>query len=298
MALRVNYVARETATNFTRNITLTLATILTVTITLILVGTALLVRQGVANTTLQWRGDVEFIVYMDPAASPDQIASVQSDLDTSPQVDTIDYLDHEAAYDEFLQLFRDDASITEAVVPTDLPTNFKVIPVDRTADVVEALTAQFRLKPGVYSVESASSTIRSLERISGTASAAILVAAVALAGAALALIINTIRLAMFSRRREIEVMKLVGATNWFIRVPFMVEGLIQGIIGSLIGVGVVWGLGRGLENYLANDDGVPLLSNFIVSDGDLLNTSIVLLVVGSCIGLIGSSFAVTRFLDV
>lgn len=298
MALRVNYVVRETATNFTRNITLTLATVLTVTITLILVGTALLVRQGVANTTQKWRGDVEFIVYMDPAASEDQIAAVADDLDTSPQVDTINYLDHEAAYDEFLQLFRDDTSITEAVVPTDLPTNFKVVPVERSADVVQALTAQFAGKPGVYSVESAQDTIRSLERISQTASTAILVAAIALAGAALALIINTIRLAMFSRRREIEVMKLVGATNWFIRIPFMVEGLIQGVIGSLIGVGAVWGLGQGLENYLADDDGVPLLSNFIVSDGDLFNTSIVLLVVGSCIGLIGSSFAVTRFLDV
>ncbi len=298
MALKVDYVVRETGTNLLRNITLTLATTVTVAVSLALVGCALLLRQGVENATLQWKGDVELIVYMRPDATPAQIDAVGDDLENSPQVKSFVYLDHPAAYEEFQELFRDDPAFVEAVTPDVLPTNFKVVPVDGTAEVATAIQEAFVQKAGVQEIAAATDTIKTMQRVSGIMSTGILIGAAVLLGAAVVLIVNTIRTAMFARRREIEVMKLVGATNWFIRVPFMMEGLVQSVIGAGFGIAAVFALNNVFESRLANDEGFALLRNFIVDTSDVWGTSMLILVVGCLVGVIGSGVAVTRFLDV
>src|SRR5215213_5891879 len=137
MALKVDYVLKETGRNVIRNPWLTIATILCVTVSIALVGASLLVRQAVENATLQWRGGIEFIVYMNPDATQDQIDSVQRALDDSPQVESYDFLDKNEAYEEFRQLFeRDSPELIDSVTPDVLPTSFKVKPTDSAADVV------------------------------------------------------------------------------------------------------------------------------------------------------------------
>jgi cell division transport system permease protein len=106
-------------------------------------------------------------------------------------------------------------------------------------------------------------------------------------------------MAIFARRREVAVMKLVGATNWFIRVPFMLEGLVQGLAGAVVAFGVVW-LGRDLitrEIQGARND-LALFKQFLVTSQDVMTTGIFLVVVGVVVGAVGSAMAVSRFLDV
>jgi len=119
-----------------------------------------------------------------------------------------------------------------------------------------------------------------------------------LLGAAILLVLNTIRMAMFARRREIEVMKLVGATNWFIRVPFMLEGLIQGIIGATLAVGALALFKPFFEKWLPNPQDFPLVSGFVLSGTEIAGIFILLGVTGCVVGAIGAGIAVTRFLDV
>ena len=114
-----------------------------------------------------------------------------------------------------------------------LPTSFRVVPVNPEIASITALRNQYQDDAGVFEVVSADETIRRMQRLLGFLSGMCVAIAVAGAIAAIVLIFNTIRMAMFARRREIEVMKLVGASNWFIRIPFMLEGLIQGLVGSL-----------------------------------------------------------------
>jgi cell division transport system permease protein len=298
MALKVDYVLKETGRNIIRNPWLTIATVLCVTVSIALVGASLLTRQGVQNATLQWRGGVEFIVYMNPDATQEQIDAVQRALDESPQVDSFDFLDKNEAYEEFRQLFeRDSPELIDSVTPDVLPTSFKVKPVDSGADVVRGLQQQFGERPGVREVVAATEAIRAIERISNLLSLVMVGVAVVLTIAALVLIGNTIQTAIFSRRREIEVMKLVGATNWFIRVPFMLEGVVQGILGSLVGIGGVyllnWGFGR-----IAGDPQLALLGNFTVASGDVFATAALLLIGGVLIGAIASAVAVTFYVNV
>jgi cell division transport system permease protein len=111
------------------------------------------------------------------------------------------------------------------------------------------------------------------------------------------LIVNTIRLATFARRREIEVMKLVGASNWFVRVPFLAEGLTQGLAGAGIATAVVVGLKYlGFDNWFNNPNSVFI--QFKVTTGDALLVTVFVIVAGVVIGLIGSGIGLRRFLRV
>jgi cell division transport system permease protein len=110
------------------------------------------------------------------------------------------------------------------------------------------------------------------------------------------LIWNTIRTAMFARRREIEVMKLVGATNWFIRIPFMLEGLLHGLAGGLLAVGGLYGV-----NYLWKERVIPKIPDLAalqVTSTQFNLVVVLVLVVGMLVGAIGSAVAASRFLDV
>jgi cell division transport system permease protein len=115
---------------------------------------------------------------------------------------------------------------------------------------------------------------------------------------AVGLIWNTIRTAMFARRREIEVMKLVGATNWFIRVPFMMEGLLQGVLGALAACGGLWVLNTAWQNGVAGFKPGTGISSLIVPPGYLSGVMVMMLVIGAIVGAVGSAIAASRFLDV
>jgi cell division transport system permease protein len=298
MAIKVDYIAREVGTNLRRNLTLTLASVLTVAVSLSLVGSALLIRQGVQNATARWNNGIEFIVFMNPDVSAEQDAAVRRDLEESPQVDEFTYIDKDQAVEEFQDLFADTPGMVESVTPDILPPSYRVVPRDTDAAAIAALGETFESKPGVREVVFAAETVKTFQRLSQILSLAILGVAVVLALASLMLILNTIRMAMFARRREIQVMKLVGATNWFIRIPFMVEGLIQGFFGALIAVGAVFGLNVVFNRQLDNADDLVLLQGIVVDNADVMFISLLVLIVGCLIGFIGSAFAVSRFLDV
>ena len=122
-----------------------------------------------------------------------------------------------------------------------------------------------------------------------------IIIAIVLLVAAAVLILNTIRMALFSRRRDIEVMKLVGATNWFIRVPFMFEGLIQGLIGGVIAIPLIW-LANDFFSVI-NSDSLPLLRDFVVDSSRVWTVGFQMMGLGAIVGTVGSGIAVSRFLD-
>ena len=297
MALKLDYVVRETGRNLRRNVTLTLASVVTVAVSLALLGVALLLRQGVENATKRWEGGIEFVIFMNAEASPEQLAAVQDDLLTSPEVSRVTFFDQDDAFREFKELFEGTPEIIETVSPEVLPPSYRVVPAETNAALVEALAGQYEGRPGVREVVRASETIQTLEDITNVAKLAFYGGATSLLAAALLLIFNTIRMAMFARRREIEVMKLVGATNMFIRVPFMVEGLIQGVIGAALAVGTVFGINELFDRWLSGGNNLQLLESFVVASSDVWGTSILLLIVGCLVGTIGSAVAVTRLIQ-
>jgi cell division transport system permease protein len=298
MAIKLDYVVRETASNLGRNVTITIASVLTVMVSLLLVGLSLMVSQAVNNATQRWQEGVEFVVFMNPEASPEQLSQVEQNLRESPDVADVTFVDQAAAYEEFKRLFADSPEMVDSVRPEDLPPSYRVKPVNKDADSVESLANTFRDRAGVKDVILASKTIQLIQNLSSALTLGIFVVATLLLGAAGLLILNTIRMAMFARRREIEVMKLVGATNWFIRVPFMLEGLVQGMLGALTAIIGLVIIKPFFEGWLPKPEEIPLVSGFTVGTGSLIGIYLLLAVVGALVGTIGAGVAVTRFLDV
>src|SRR6188768_2129470 len=298
MAIKIDYVARETATNLTRNVTLTLASILTVVVSLTLFGSAVMLNQGVNNANDRFKGGIEFIVFLQPDVTQDQRDSIKRDLEANPDVREITYVDQDETYEEFKRIFEGQTQLIETVSPEVLPPSFRVAPETKDPEVVKALGQTFKDKAGVYEVVFAFEVVKAIQETFNKIGVRFLLAAGLLLLAAGLLIVNTIRIAMFARRREIEVMKLVGATNWFIRVPFIVEGIIQTLIGAAVAVVSMSFVIRPFIDELSREKLVPLFKGFEVTDGNLLIANLLVVGVAVLIGAIGSAVAVSRFLDV
>jgi cell division transport system permease protein len=300
MFSRLSYIGRETWANLRRNLTLTIAALLTIAVTLTLVGVWLLAQKAVSNTTQRWKGGVEFIVFMKADAAQEQIDAVGRDLRANPQVqaDKLRFVDKQAAYEEFKRLYPDTPELVNTLTPDMMPTSYRVVPKTDDATVIDGIGSQFQKKAGVQDVVYAKQAVEWIYTVSNFLRWVFVAVALALGLGSVILIWNTIRTAMFARRREIEVMKLVGATNWFIRIPFMVEGLIQGLVGAVLACLFVWGANSFWTSNVVDKINVVDLQQLQVSSGQLRLTCLILLLVGMFVGTLGSGIAVTRFLDV
>ncbi len=298
MALKVSYMLRETGTNLVRRISLTIAAILTISISLALFGSALLARDGVANATARWEGGIEFVVWMNPEADADQDAAIRRSIDESPAVRDFTYVSQDEALAEFQDMFVDSPDLLDAVEATDLPPSYRVVPVDPDADVVVELGSQFLNQPGVRDVVFASEAIKDIQTQADRISQGLLYVGIVLLFAAALLILNTIVVAIGARRQEIEVMKLVGASNWFIRLPFMLEGLVHGIIGAGLAVGGMVIVRKYVIDGFSESQSLALLEGLRVTDAELFNRSLWVLAIGVAVGILGSLFAVSTKLDV
>jgi cell division transport system permease protein len=301
MIARVVYAFREMWASFRRNLTLTAAAVLTSAIALLLVGATFLIQRAFENLLVQWRGDVEMIVFVRSDATPEQIAYIDTSIrsaNTIVDVDKLQYLDKAQTYEEAQRIFVGDPVTLSLLTPENIPSQFKVVPLTEDPALVRSLSEQFRSLPGVEDVALAEDEFQVISTLSRFVRAVTLVMSVVLLIVAVGLIWNTIRTAMFARRREIEVMKLVGATNWFIRIPFMLEGLLQGLLGALAACGGLWVLNTAWQNGVAGFKPGTGISSLIVPSGYLSGVMLMMLVIGAIVGAVGSAIAASRFLDV
>ena len=301
MIARIAYAFREMWASFRRNLTLTAAAILTSAIALLLVGTTLLIQRAFENLLVQWKGDVAMIVFVRSDATPEQIALIDESIRSAPtiiNVDKLEYLDKTQTYEEAKRIFVGDPVTLSLLTPENIPSEFKVVPITQDPALVRSLSEQYRSLPGVEDVALAEDEFEVISTLSKFVRTVTLVMSLVLLVVAVGLIWNTIRTAMFARRREIEVMKLVGATNWFIRVPFMLEGLLQGLIGAVVSCGGLWALNSAWTSGVAGFKPGTGISSLVVPSGYLSGIMFVILIIGALAGAIGSAIAASRFLDV
>ncbi|MGH9190139.1 MAG: cell division protein FtsX [Acidimicrobiales bacterium] len=299
MAVNIQYVTRETVSNLRRNVSMASAALLTVAVSLTLVGGALLVKRGVDRATVQWKGNVELSIFMKPDAAPSESEAVNRQLESmrSREVKSFRYMDKVAALEEYRSIFANDPDVRDVLTIETIPPSYRVVP--QTPEQTNLIGQRFENTAGVQYVSYAKEEVDALVSVTNFLQVGLWGVAIVLLGAASLLILNTIRMAIFARRREVAVMKLVGATNWFIRIPFMLEGLIQGLAGAVVAYGIIW-IGRGVveSRVVGARNDVQLFKQFLVTTGDVTGTGVLLLLVGVGVGTIGSALAVSRFLDV
>jgi cell division transport system permease protein len=289
------YAIRETLRNLRRNLLLTTASMLTVAVSLSFVGGAVLFRSGVDNATKSWEEGVEFEVFMEVDATPEQQASVERALTQHPDVAEVEFFSQQQQYELFKNLFANRPEYIDNVTAANLPTSYRVEPEVADADLIESIGERFEGVDGVREVLFAEDTVRDVLNVSRYAQLGLLGLALFVLLAAALLIFNSIRMAIFSRRQEIEVMKLVGATNMFIRVPFMIEGLLQGVLGAGLAFAAVY---FGSSAFVRWVGGFELFTSFVLLTTQVVGTGALMLAVGAAVGALSAGVAVTRFLDV
>jgi len=297
MAVSTGYVVRETAVNLRRNLVMTMAAILTMFVSLTLLASAQLMRQATNKAAVQWKGGVELSIFLKTDVTDAQRDAVGQKLSSLPDVKSVRFVDKPHAFQEFRTMFANTPDLVNSVGTSDMPPSFRVVPLK--AEDVQAIGDLFKDKPGVRDVVYAKEIISSLLKDFNTKhNVAVALALVVFLGA-IALIVNTIQLAIFARRREISVMKLVGATNWFIRIPFMIEGLVDGFIGALLACGVTYLFRQTIASFVSSSPLVGAkVGGLFVTSNEAIYTGVLILGVGAVVGALGSAFAVGRFLAV
>lgn len=301
MIQRVSYAFRETIASFRRNMTLSVAAVITSAVSLLLVGTTFLIQRAFDNLLVQWRGDVGMIVFVRPDASPDALAFIKQNLESQPNVidvKKLTFLDKAQSFEEAKRVFAGDPTTLSLLSLDTIPSQFKVVPKTNDPTLVRSLADQYRTLPGVAGVSLAEDEFDVISTLSSFVRTVTIGMSLVLLAVAVILIWNTIRTAIFARRREIEVMKLVGATDWFIRIPFIMEGLIQGLAGALVSCGGLWTLNRAWTSGVAGFKAGTGVSSLVVPGSYVSGVMVALLIIGAVAGGVGSGVASSKFLDV
>lgn len=290
MAFKVGYFLRESATNLRRNKLMTAAAVLTAAIALVLLGGVMLIGDLVQGFTGELEERVEVQVFLTEEITEDQQDGIRDTLTDLEVVGDVDYVSKAEAFEEWKERYANEPVLVENVDEETLPASFRVAMED--PERVDVIRSKLGGNPAVEEIVDQRETVEKLLNVTGLLRTFSAVMVVVLFVAAVLLIANTIQLAIYARRQEIEIMKLVGATNWFVRVPFMVEGLVEGLAGAVIAL-VLLAVGKSFVQ-----GALPVF----IPTGELASTDPVrmawLLFLGMAIGVLGSAVALRRYLEV
>jgi cell division transport system permease protein len=242
--MRIGFFFKEAFRALRRSAAPSFAAMLTILITALVLGVFIPVVQATTGTANEIRGRVVVDVYVKPAATDIQKAQLRSTLTSLPNVKSVRYIPKEQA---LAKMRRTNKEAFALLGSNPLPDSFRLSPTDPDAvnSIVDGLAPRApavdggQRKPRLAAIDEVRNREQDTNKIlSATGLVKLVTAGLALLFvlASIALVANTIRLSIFARRREVEVMKLVGATNWFIRWPFVIEGMVVGLLGGLMAV--------------------------------------------------------------
>jgi cell division transport system permease protein len=290
----IGYFLRETLVNLKRNLLMTIAAISTIGISLLLLGGVQILGIMVSNVTVNLEDKVDISAYFSDSATEQQISGLQRELQSTAQVKDVEFISKSEAFDEFRKRFRDQPELWRNIPPDSLPASLRITLTDaKYSDLVAALA---RAAPGVDDVRFSVAFVKRLLQVNALLRTITLVMSIALLIASVGLIANAIRLAIYARREEIGIMKLVGATNWFIRVPFLLEGLFAALVGALLSGGAILAANEWLFPRVA-EFAQFLGPVFHFTSSEISQVLLLMLATGLAVGLLGSGMALRRFLE-
>jgi cell division transport system permease protein len=301
--MRSNFVFSEIWIGLRRNLTMTVALIVVVAISLSLLGTGLLFVKQVDSTRTYWQSKVEISVYLcyadspNPschgAATPTQTQQLESQLRSMPQVVSVDYVSSAQAYGLFKEAFSNDQAYVSSVKESDIPPSLEIKLRDPSTDynvVASAMTGQ----AGVDSVIDEETILEKFYRLLDGMRNAVIIVALILVVAAILLVANTIRLSAFNRRRETGIMRLVGASNFYIQLPFLLEGVIAGLLGWVLAAALL----VGVKSLLLDNLQQYFSYNVGLSTADLVEVIVLAMIVGILLCGVTSFLTLRRYLRV
>jgi len=287
---------KEGLKNIGRNGWMTFASVSAVTVTLLILGVFLLLAMNVNHIANIVENQVEVVVSLDLKINDSQIKTVETEIKNIDGVKSLTFISKEEGLQKLRERFGKDADLLAGLDQNNPLNETFIVQASnpRETGVIAEKIAKINM---VESVDYGKTTINNLFKITDWIRNIGLVFIIGLAFTAMFLISNTIKITIYTRRREIQIMKLVGATNWFIRWPFFVEGLLLGVIGSLTPILVlIFGY-----KYLLEQMNMSLsisFLKFLPLYPLAYQISLLLIGIGSFIGIWGSMMSIRRFLKI
>ena len=231
--MRFKYVLNEVLVGLWRNVTMTIAMIITMSVSLTMLGASVLMYMQVDQMKNYYYGEIEVSIFLREDVTEAQRATIQQALEANPLVAAKEYETRQQAFEKFQVLWRDSPDFVKSVTPESLPESWRVKLKD--PEQYAAFNDQIKGTPGIQDIVDQRELLDKVFKIFNAIQVMALVVAGFMAMAALLLVGNTIQVAAYSKRREVAVMKLVGASNWFIQAPFVLEAVVAGLIGAILG---------------------------------------------------------------
>jgi len=288
---KFSYVLKNTLLNMRRTPLLVFATIIAVLVSSFLVFTTLSARSIVENNTIRWQNGIHVVVFLDDRVTTTAHKQLQESLESYPEVRTVDYFSKPEAQEEFKVLFKDQpellAEVDYEILPSSLrinlndPSNYNLI--------IERLDGN----PAVKEIRTSGEAIERLLSLTDTLVISASSFAVLIGFAAFILIINTLRLAAYAKKKEIKIMRLIGASSTYIRLPFIFEAVIESLIGTSIAVGFGWAV----IEYSKNSVVAESIFDITISDDYLIFLTLSLLMFSLVFGLFASFVGIRKALN-
>jgi cell division transport system permease protein len=288
---RFKLVVSEAFRSIGSNISTSFAATMTVLIGMFLLGLLIALGSWVVSWSDHVKEQLQVKVFFVEDVTGKQVNSVGAFLRADDRIKDYQFVSRTEALQRMKRRYPE---LTANLPTNPLPDSYEITP--KHAEEVKQLSTAIRAQKfaGVERVKDGQQTSKRILQVARVIEVVFLVAVVVLLAASVLLLANTIRLSIFSRRREIEVMKLVGATNWFVRGPFMVEGLVCGLVGALAAVVLL---------LIGKEVALPSILGHIDSSDDVKAlgftlTALILLAVGLVVGALGSGLTLRRYLKV
>jgi len=288
---KFSYVLKNTLINMRRSPLLVFATIIAVLVSSFLVFTTLSARSIVENNTLRWQNGIHVVVFLDDRVTTTAHKQLETSLEDYPEVRTVDYFSKPEAEEEFKVLFKDQpellAEVNYEILPASLrinlndPSDYKLI--------IERLDGN----PAVKEIRTSGEAIERLLSLTDTLVISASAFALLIGFAAFILIINTLRLAAYSKKKEVKIMRLIGASSTYIRLPFIFEAVVESLIGTSIAVGFGWALIEYSKSSVVADS----IFDINISDDYLIFLTLSLLMFSLIFGLFASFVGIRKALN-
>jgi cell division transport system permease protein len=233
--MRAKYVLSEVMTGLWRNVTMTIAMIITMAVSLTMLGASLVMYHQIDQMKATFINNVEVSIFISKDATPDQIAAIGASLKSDSLVRSQTYETRDQAFEKFKSMAANEPSLVAVTTKDNLPESYRIKLNDPSK--FSAINTKYKTMPGVDNIVDQASLLDKVFKVLSALQNLALVLAIAQGLAALLLVANTIQVAAYSKRREVAVMKLVGASNWFIQSPFVLEAMFAGTIGALLAFG-------------------------------------------------------------
>jgi cell division transport system permease protein len=230
--MRARYVLSEAAVGLWRNVTMTIAMIITMAVSLAMLGASGLLFLQVDKVKDRYYAQVEVSIFLASEVTEEQREELDQALSTDPLVADYYHESQDDAYEKAREIFADAPDLVEALRPEALPESFRVSLTD--PELFAEVREKYRDFEGISEIVDQGALVERIFSILTAVQTMSLVTAMIMATAALLLVANVIQVAAYSKRREVAVMKMVGASNWFVQLPFVLEAVVAGVIGALL----------------------------------------------------------------